>query len=224
MGFCCLLQMRAAPRATAHACFYAVLRCERAQNPNETLQRTSLRCRGKGAAVVVSIILKAVMHPVERYTVAGGLVLSGFVAAAAAFLMGNPGPVITAMAVVSTVIMAFNPASRLEYRSEPDGLRIGKTMLRYADMVGARIVRLDGTWIYRGLALPGYWCGKAWSAKLGKFELLGSTGLGQGVLVTMADGRRVVVTPANPVGLVVQLQCSMRMTRDTGRRVSQFRR
>ncbi|HYF81233.1 MAG TPA: hypothetical protein VD973_29305 [Symbiobacteriaceae bacterium] len=168
---------------------------------------------------MVSIIVKAVMHPVERYTVVGGLVLSGLAAVATAFLMGSAAPVITAVSVVSTLVMAFNPAGRLEYRSEADGLRIGKTVLRYADMVGARIVRLDGTWIYRGLVLPGYWCGKAWSSWLGRFELLGSTGLGQGVLVTMADGRRVAVTPTNPVGLVVQLQCAMRGARHVGRRL-----
>lgn len=168
---------------------------------------------------MVSIIVKAVMHPVERYTVVGGLVLCGLGAVVAAFLLGTAAPVVTAASVVSTLVMAFNPAGRLEYRSEPEGLRIGKTVLAYADMVGARIVQLDGTWIYRGLALPGYWCGKAWSARLGRFQMLGSTGLGQGVMVTMADGRRVVVTPANPVGLVVQLQCAMRTARSGGRRV-----
>lgn len=169
------------------------------------------------------MIVKAAMHPVERYTVVAGLVLGGLASAATAFLIGSAAPVITAVSVVSTLVMAFNPANRLEYRSEPEGLRIGKTMLRYADMAGARIVRLDGTWIYRGLALPGYWCGKAWSARLGRFELLGSTGLGQGVMMTMANGRRVVVTPANPVGLVVQLQCAMRTARDGGRKFSRIR-
>lgn len=159
---------------------------------------------------MVYIIPKAGMHPVERYTIVGGLTLFGLGVAAAAYLMGNSAFMITAVSLVSTLAVALNPAERLEYRSEPDGLRIGKLFLPYADIVNARVVRLDGTIVYAGLTLPGYWYGRAWSRRLGRFLIRGSTGLGQGVLLTMSDGRRIVLTPANPVSLVVQVHTCIR--------------
>ncbi|MDF2630537.1 MAG: hypothetical protein K0R39_4368 [Symbiobacteriaceae bacterium] len=160
------------------------------------------------------------MHPVERLTVACGLALFGLGAVAASYMMGSAAPALTAVSLVSTLAVTLNPAGRLEYLCEPDGLRIGKMFLPFADMVGARIVRLDGTWLYRGVPWPGCWSGKAWSPRLGRFELRGSTGLGQGVMFTMADGHRIVITPANPVGLVVHVHLAMRGARGGGRRVS----
>ncbi|HWI60346.1 MAG TPA: hypothetical protein VNT75_00765 [Symbiobacteriaceae bacterium] len=161
---------------------------------------------------MVYIIPKAGMHPVERYAVVGGLTLFGLGVAAASYLMGNSLYMITAMAVVSTVAVALNPAERLEYRCEPDGLRLGRRLfLPYAEMEAARVVKLDGAMVYAGLTAPGYWCGRAWSRRLGRFYMRGSTGLGQGVLITMAGGRRIVLTPAQPVTLVVNLQTVIRL-------------
>lgn len=154
---------------------------------------------------MIYLIPKASMHPVERYTVVGGLALFGLGVAAAAHLAGNAAYMITALSLVSTLAVTLNPADRLEYRSEPDGLRMGSLFLPYAEVEGARVVTLGGTVVYGGLVLPGYWYGRAWSRRLGRFMMCGSTGLGQGVLLTMRDGRRIVITPAHPVSVVVQV-------------------
>jgi hypothetical protein len=168
---------------------------------------------------MVYIIPKAGMHRVERYTVAGGLALFGLGLAAAAYLAGNAGFVIAALWVIGTLAVALNPADHLEYRMELDGLRVGKLFLPYVDMTGVRIARLDGTIVYRGVVFPGFWWGRAWSRRLGRFLMRGSTGLGQGVMVTMADGRRVVITPAHPVNTVVQLQTLLHGQRVQARRL-----
>ncbi|HYF91707.1 MAG TPA: hypothetical protein VD969_05645 [Symbiobacteriaceae bacterium] len=163
---------------------------------------------------MVYLIPKAGMHPVERYAVVGGLTLFGLGVAAAAYLMGNSAYMISALSVVSTLAVALNPADRMEYRVEPGALRAGKWVLPYREIAGARVVRLGGTVVYGGIVLPGYWSGRAWSRRLGHFLMQGSTGLGQGVMLTMMDGRRIVITPAHPTSVVVQVYSLMRLNQE----------
>jgi|GEM_PF-4445310 len=155
---------------------------------------------------MVYIIEKAPMRPVERYASIGSLILMGVACALAGYLLGDAKLAAVMVSVVAALGVILHPGDRLEYRVEADGIRIGRQFLPFRSMRGIRIARLDGTFITGGVAFPGFWYGKAWSRQLGSFFLYGSTGLGKGVLITLTDGRRVMITPARPVSVVVQLQ------------------
>lgn len=155
---------------------------------------------------MVYLIPKACMHPIERYAVLAGLILAGAGVGFAATLIPDGHVLATAVSLACVLALVLNPADRLEYRVEPEGLRVGRLHLPFAAMAGVRLVRLDRTIVYAGLVLPGYWGGRAWAPGLGRFRILGSTGLGQGLLITMQDGQRIVITPAHAVRVLVQLQ------------------
>lgn len=159
---------------------------------------------------MIYLIPKAPMQPVERWTAAGGLVLLSFGALSAGLLAGNPAPLLAAWAVLMTLAVVLNPADRVEYLLERDQLRIGGLYVPLEAIRNARIVRLRGTIVCRGLTLPGFWWGRAWSPGLGRFTLRGSTGMGQGVMLELKDGDRVVFTPRHPVQVVVALQVMLR--------------
>lgn len=156
------------------------------------------------------ILPKARMHPVERWATVAGVVLAGAGAAlAGAFL--RLGPLLPpAMSLACLAWLTANPAGRVEYRLEPDGLRIGERLLPFGALREARVVNLRGTILYGGAALPGCWWGRAWSRRLGRFTMRGSTGLGRGVLLVTARGERFVMTPLHPEHTVVCLQVMMR--------------
>lgn len=162
---------------------------------------------------MIYLIPKARMHPVERWTTLGGLVFIGLAAGLAGVLLSQPALLTVTFSLIAALAVTLNPAEQLEYRVEPDGLRIGKLFLPFASLQGARVVDLRGMVVYAGLTLPGYWAGKAWAPGRGRFEVRGSTGLGKGVMLTMADGRRMVITPANPVAVAVQLQVMLHQRR-----------
>lgn len=152
------------------------------------------------------LIPKASMHPVERWAVLVGLILLSLGATAVGMVVDVAAPLTTAWTLMVTLALVFNPADRMEYLLEPDGLRVGGMAIPIAALKDVRMVRLDGTLIYLGLASPGCWAGRAWSHRLGRFQIRGSTGLGKGVMLTLNDGRRIVITPREPVALVVHLQ------------------
>lgn len=156
------------------------------------------------------LIPKAPMHRLERWTAAGGLVLLSLGTVAASLLAGNPAPLLAAWAVLMTFAFVLNPADRVEYLLEPGQLRIGGLYVPLEAVRTARVVNLKGTLVYRGLTLPGFWWGRAWSPGLGKFTLRGSTGMGQGVMLELKDGDRLVFTPRHPVQVVVALQVALR--------------
>jgi hypothetical protein len=162
---------------------------------------------------MVYLIPKARMHPVERYSVIGGLVILGLATGLVVYAVNYAAFAPVLISLLATLALVLNPADQLEYRVEAEGLRIGRESVPFASVQDARVVRLDGMVVYRGLVLPGYWSGRAWSPRLGRFEVRGSTGVGQGVLLTLAGGRRLVITPANPVNVTVQLQVTIHQRR-----------
>jgi hypothetical protein len=162
---------------------------------------------------MIYLIPKARMHPVERYSVVGGLAVLGLATGLLMYTLDYVAPIPVVLSLVTTLALALNPADQLEYRVEQDALRVGRLLLPFADLQNVRIVNLSGMVVYRGLVLPGYWVGRAWSRRLGRVEVRGSTGIGQGVMLTMADGRRIVLTPAEPVKVTVQLQVMLHQRR-----------
>ena len=155
---------------------------------------------------MLRIIAKAKMHPVERYVAALGVAVMSIGAGAAAALGPRFAIWVITLGLVAGVLLAAVPGARLSYLLGDRALYAGRIRLDFRAIIDARVVRLGGTFLLGGLTLPGYWAGWAWSHRLGRFRMLGSTGLGQGVLITTSDGRRFVLTPANPVDLVVRLQ------------------
>jgi len=154
---------------------------------------------------MVFLIPKAAAHPVERYTSLGGLTVLGVGVVAAAYLVSNPAALFASVTLATTLAAALNPAGWVEYRLEPGGLRICGRLLPFPALADVRLVQLKGTVVLAGLTWPGCWYGKAWSPRLGRFDMRGSTGFGQGVLLTLQNGRRIVITPANPLEVVVRL-------------------
>ncbi|HEY3364518.1 MAG TPA: hypothetical protein VGK74_05655 [Symbiobacteriaceae bacterium] len=164
---------------------------------------------------MIQTIPKAKMHWIERTAIFAGFALAALgVGVIASHLTGSGAPLAaaaTAAGTVAALAASLWPGERLTYRMEVDRLAAGRLTLPYAEMTGVRLVKLGGTVLYGGLALPGCWSGRAWSPRLGRFWLEGSTGLGQAVLITMASGRRIAVTPDDPVRVVALLE-SLRRT------------
>lgn len=155
---------------------------------------------------MVETIPKAPMSPPERCGSALGLAAAGpGIGGAAALAPGGLWAVLLVAAAVGLGI-AFAPGRRLQYQRDSDGLRIGRQFLPYAQIDSARLVRLRTAVLLWGLSLPGCWWGTAWSPALGRFQLRASTGLGQALMLQTRDGRRYVITPADPAALVVSLQ------------------
>ena len=154
---------------------------------------------------MIYLIPKASMHPVEKATVLGGLIIFGLGVVASTLLGADPAAVFTLVGLVATLSVVLNPAGRLEYQVEPEGLRVGARLVPFAALADAQLVRLSGTVVYGGITLPGYWYGRAWSRRLGHFVMCGSTGVGEGVLLTLSNGKRLVITPANPLETVIRL-------------------
>lgn len=159
------------------------------------------------------ILPRARMGTVERYAAACGLVAAGLVVGAAAALAGGHAWVSLLIGAAAGLGLALMPARGLEYRLGPRSLEINSLVLPLDEIASVRAVRLQGVVVYPGITLPGFWYGRAWAPHLGRVLLRGSIGLGQGVLVTMTDGRRVVITPADAQGAVVRLQVHLHNAR-----------
>lgn len=159
----------------------------------------------EGVLAVMETIPKAPLSDPERYASALGLAAAGLVVGGAAALA--PGNVWAVLLVAAAVALgaALVPGQRLRYQYAPQGLKVGREWIPFRSVRSARVVRLDGTLLVWGLSLPGFWWGTAWSPALGRVMLRASTGMGQGVLLGLADGRRCVITPADPVALVVRI-------------------
>jgi hypothetical protein len=156
------------------------------------------------------LLPKARMHPVERWAMVAGLGLMGVGAALAGALLPLGSLLPAAISLACMAWFAANPAGRVEYQFERDGLRIGEQFVPFYSLREARVVNLRGTILYGGAALPGCWWGRAWSPRLGRFTMRGSTGVGRGVLLVTADGERLVITPQYAERTVVCLQVMMR--------------
>lgn len=169
---------------------------------------------------MTTTVPKAGMHTVERYTVAAGLSLLGLAVGAAASLMALPMLPVLAVSAAVGMTITLAPGARLRYRFGSTGLMIGSRYIPFERIAGARIVRTRGLVVFYGLTLPGCWSGAAWLPGIGRVDVAASTGLGQGVLLTLCDGGRLLFTPADPVALVVQLQrrpslrCALRGMRE----------
>lgn len=151
-------------------------------------------------------ISTARMHPVERYAAAFAVTILSLGAGAAASLGPRFALAAVALGLVVAILAVALPGARLTYVLGDRAIYAGGTPLLFADMTDTRVAPLSGTFLLFGLTLPGYWRGQAWSRQLGRFRILGSTGLGRGVLISMADGSRWMLTPASPDDLVVRLQ------------------
>ncbi|HLN62033.1 MAG TPA: hypothetical protein VK464_10830 [Symbiobacteriaceae bacterium] len=156
------------------------------------------------------ILPKARMHPVERWAAIAGLTLAGLGAGVAGSLLPVAQLLPTALSLAVTAALVLNPTDRVEYRLEPEGLRIGGRLVPFAALGGARVVKLRGTVLYGGICLPGCWWGRAWAPSLGRFTMRASTGMGRGVLLTLHSGERLVITPDRPENAVVTLLTLMR--------------
>lgn len=163
---------------------------------------------------MIQTIPKAKMHLAERIAVAIGLALVALTIGAISARLTGPlsGSRAAAMAtgITAAVALAFWPGQRLAYRLEADRLLAGRLVLPFAAITGVRLTGLGGTLLYGGPALPGCWSGRAWSPRIGRFWLEGSTGLGTAILITALDGRRYAITPADPARTLLLLEAHRR--------------
>lgn len=151
-------------------------------------------------------IPRSPMSEPERYGSALGLAAAGLAIGGAAALAPEGLWVVLLIAAAVGLGLALIPGQRLRYRIEPAGVRVGRLLVPFEQITDARLVRLRHTILLWGLSLPGYWWGAAWSPGLGWFRIRGSTGLGPALMLRTRDGLRYVITPADPLALVVKLQ------------------
>lgn len=151
-------------------------------------------------------IPRSPMSEPERYGSALGLAAAGVAIGGAAALAPEGLWVVLLIAAAVGLGLALMPGQRLRYRIEPAGIRVGRLLLPFEQISDARLVRLRHTFLLWGLCLPGFWWGAAWSPVLGRFHIRGSTGLGSALMLRTRDGQRYVITPADPLTLVVKLQ------------------
>lgn len=142
----------------------------------------------------------------ERLGLALGLTMTGAVAGAAAALAPGHSWLALFLGLPAGLVLTHLPGWRLRYHLRADHFQAGAISLPYAGMRRVRLILLKRTTLLPGISLPGYRAGRAIASGTGRVWLMGSTGLGSAVLIEMNDGRRVAVTPADPVGLLVRLE------------------